>query len=270
MTQRLIKIIIGLSLTLLMILSVAQRDTAATEPRITPYFLDANEYEIFACEYPPLVSSDIPGGGLCANIVLEALKEENVHAVVTTLPLENLVRSCVVNGTEIAVLGEGRDFSAAQRKNLIIIPFLTLKEEYVYYKPAHKHTLSWKGKLENLRQYRYGTQKGNDISPYVNSGISIVYGDFVSLFKKLKNREIDFLSTPEICKEWIAKKYFPDEMENFAGMQIAAREMRISIIFNKNHPEGEAMAKKFVRGFNKIRHNGKYIEILEKYYSTEY
>ncbi|MBW2607601.1 MAG: transporter substrate-binding domain-containing protein [Deltaproteobacteria bacterium] len=238
----------------------------ATGPRITPGLLSLEKLEIFAYEYPPLATIAMSGGGLYAEIVLEALNEEKVESIITILPVRSLVKYNLIQDTAIAILGQGWNFSEEQRKQLIVIPFCIITGEYVYYRSAHRQELTWEGKLDNLKGYTYGAQKGEDVTAYEKAGIGVVYGNSVSLFKKLKAREIDFLSTPNICKEWLIKKYFPGESNNFATMKIPAWEAPSAILFNKKHPEGESVAKKFMEGFEKIKQNGKYIEILEKYY----
>lgn len=239
-----------------------------TGPRITPGLLSLEKLEIFAYEYPPLATMDMEGGGLYAEIVQEALNEEDVESVITILPVRSLVKYNLVHDSAIAILGQGWSFSEEQRKQLIVIPFCIITGEYVYYRSAHRQVLPWEGKLDNLKGYTYGAQKGEDVTAYEKAGIRVVYGNCVTLFKKLKAKEIDFLSAPNICKEWLIKKYFPDESNNFATMRVPAWEAPCVILFNKKHPEGETVAGKFTAGFEKIKQNGKYIEILEKYYGT--
>ena len=259
--------VIGWACILLMLIGLTTSGAiGATGPRITPGLLSLDKLDIFAYEYPPLATMDMPGGGLYVEIVQEALKKEEVESVITILPVKSLVKYNLVHDTAVAILGQGWSFSEEQRKQLIVIPFCIMTGEYVYYRPVHRQALPWEGKLNNLKGYIYGAQKGEDITAYEKAGIRVVYGNIVSLFKKLKAKEIDFLSAPNICKEWLIKKYFPGESNNFATMKIPAWEAPCAIIFNKKHPKGESVARKFMQGFEKIKQNGKYIEILEKYY----
>lgn len=238
----------------------------ATEPRITPSLLSPEKFELFAYEYPPLVTMDMPSGGLYPEIVQAALKKVNIESTITILPVRSLVKYNLIHDNAIAVIGDGWNFSKEQRKHVIVIPFCIITGAYYYYRPAHKQELTWHGNLDNLKGYTYGAQYGEDVTAYEKASIPVMYGNIISLFKKLKNNKIDFLSAPNLSKEWILGEFFDGEENNFSTIKASSRETFSPIIFNKNNLEGEAVARKFMKGLKKIQQEGNYIDILEKYY----
>ena len=238
----------------------------ASEPRITPNLLSPEKLELFAYEYPPLATMDMHSGGLYPEIVQAALKNKNIEAAITILPVRSLVKYNLMHDDAIAIIGEDWNFSDEERKQVIAIPFCTITGSYYYYRPAHKRELTWDGNLDNLKGYTYGAQKGEDVAAYKKAGILVTFGKIIPLFKKLKSRKIDFLSAPNISKEWIVGSYFSGEKNNFLSIKISYWDASSSVFFNKNNHEGEAVAKKFRQGLKKIMQDGSYIDILEKYF----
>lgn len=238
----------------------------ATEPRITPSLLSPEKLEFFAYEYPPLATMDTPSGGLYPEIVQAALKNENIEAAITILPVRSLVKYNLINDSAIAIIGQDWNFSDEERKQVLAIPFCIISGGYYYYRPAHKWELTWDGNLANLKGYTYGAQKGEDAAPYKKAAIPVTFGRIIPLFIKLKTGKIDFLSAPTICKEWIIDNYFPGEKNDFLSIKHSYWEASSSVFFNKNNLKGEAVAKKFRQGLMNVMQDGSYIAILAKYY----
>lgn len=236
----------------------------ATGPRVTAHLLSQGA-EIYALDFPPFISTEIVGGGFDAEIINAALKAADIDAVITALPLGNMVKYYLTQENAIAVLGHNLSFSAKQKKDLIFIPVSVTSERYFYYRPVQKSTLSWNGKLKKLKGYTYGAYKGEDVAAYKDAGINIDIGRHRSLLKKLKSKKIDFIRLPDLTAEWMIDKYFPKEKANFARMETAIGEKPTFIIFNKKHPDGKTMAKKFSAGLSKIINDGSYMAIVEKY-----
>jgi hypothetical protein len=243
--------------------------TGATEPRITPGLLSPERLEIFTYEHPPLASMEIHSGGLYPEIVQAALNKENIKATITILPVKSLVKYNLVQDNAIAIIGDGWNFSEEERKQLIVIPFCIIYGGLYYYRPAHKQELSLDGNLLNLKGYTYGAQKGEDATAFEEAGISVRFGNILSHYKMLKDRKIDFFSAPNISKEWIVSKHIPGENNSYLLINNSSWETSSPIIFNKNNIEAETVAKKFLAGLIKIKQDGIYINIFEKYHGED-
>lgn len=248
----------------LLISLMTSSSVMATGPRVTAHMLSEG-MQIYALDLQPFISTEKEGGGFDAEIVNMALKAAGIDASVTSLPLDNMVKYYLIQENAIAVLGHHLSFSGKQREDLIFIPISVTHESYFYYQPAQKSALSWNGKLKNLKGYTYGAHKSEDVAAYKDAGINIVFGKPRTLLKKLKSKEIDFIQLPELTAEWMIDKYFPEDKANYSPMKTAVGEKPTFIIFNKKHPEGEDVAKKFRAGLSKIIEDGRYMAIVEKY-----
>jgi len=253
---------------ILLMALTAPRETGATGPRLTPELFESEEtIKIFIYEYPPLTTFEMPNKGLCSEIVLGAFKEAGVKVKIENQVVKSLAMYSLLQDNEAAMIGEKSDFSEDELKQLVFMPCYIMKGVYLYYKPRHNKELRWYGKLDNLKGYTYGALEGEDVTTYEKAGIKIktVKGGILSLFKMLQAKKIDFLGVADIRGEWFVKKHFQKEENNFAKMKVPVWEAPFSIIFNKKHARSKEISKAFTEGFHKIKQNGKYIEILEKY-----
>ncbi len=239
---------------------------AATGPRVSPGLLSPEKNLIFALDVPPFTTSEIPGGGLLSEIVLEALNGEGVDAVIETLPLTRLVRYYLLQDASPAVIAEQLNFTHEERKDLIVVPFYVISGRYFYCKPAHKDLSRWNERLEGPGDHTYGVKARKKGASDSHVGIGVIYDRPVMLFRKLKNGSLDFVSAPDLVANWIIDKRSSDEECKFGRTKTAAWEVPASIVFNKKNPDGEATAKKFIRGLSGIIGNERYHSILEKYH----
>ncbi|MES9972178.1 MAG: transporter substrate-binding domain-containing protein [Candidatus Thiodiazotropha sp.] len=252
---------------ILLISCIAISDViAATQPRITPGLLSPERLELFVYEYPPLASLEIPSGGLYPEIVQAALSKENIKATITILPVKSLVKYNLLQDNAIAIIGSGWNFSDAERKQLIVIPFCIVSGGYYYYRPAQDKVLSLDNNLTDLKGTTFAAQKGDEVTKYREAGINVSFANVLSSFHRLKGGKVDFLSAPQISNDWIVGNYYPAEKNNFVLMENSDWETITPIIFNKNNSESDGIASKFREGLIKIQADGTYKDILEKYY----
>lgn len=250
---------------LLMVLS-APWAAWATGPRLTSQLFEPEgTIKIVAYEYPPLTTFEMPSMGLCSEIIREAFAAAGVAVTIENQVVRNLAVYSLIQDNSVAMIGAESDFSEDEQKQLIFMPCYTMTGRYFYYRPNHTKELKWQGKLDNLNGFTYGALTGEDVTAYKKAGIKIVRGDLVSLFKMLRDEKIDFLSVADLCGEWLVKKNFAKEKNDFAKMAVLSWQAPFSIIFNKKHPRCKEISTAFAEGFDKIKQNGKYVEIIEKY-----
>ena len=98
----------------------------ATAPRIA---VPSGEEEdtgltIFAYENPPFTTTETPEQGVLAEIVMEALKDEDVDAEVTVeiSPTKSLMKYSLIQDIGLAALGSKADFTEDELKHLTEIP----------------------------------------------------------------------------------------------------------------------------------------------------
>ena len=237
----------------------------ATGPRITQNLISPDKKEVFALDIPPFISTEIEGGGLVNEIVNAVFKKADIKAVITTLPLQSMVKYYLKEENAFGIMGRHLGISAKDRETLAAVPIYMAKESYFYYKPLQKNPPKYEGKLSNLKALTYGASKGEDINAYKKAGIKVKRARTLSLFKKLQTSKIDFISVPIQSAEWFINKKFPKHKKEFTQMPTSSKTVDISIYFNLNHKDGKKSAERFKRGLLSIVKDGKYANILDKY-----
>ena len=236
--------------------------SSATGPRVTPRLLSPEKDVIFTLEMPPFATTEIPGGGLFSELVLAALEAEGVKAVVVTQPLTRLVRYHVLHNACLAAVEEGWSFSQVDRKRLIVIPFYVVSGGFFKHEPVAKTPQVLNVASSGLKSHIYGV-RGEE---YLYGDGTMTYHRLLSLFKKLKEGDLDFISAPVMVGKWIMETRFPNDRDGFVVKDLLAWESPASIVFSKEHPQGESTARKFMNGLSTILQNGTYEGILEKFY----
>lgn len=255
----------GLLLQVFLGALVFSASAQATGPRITHSLLSPESREIYAADVPPFVSSDIANQGFVAEIVETALTAAGVDAVISTQPLQKMVKYYLLQENTLASLGINLDFTAEERKNLIAVPVFVAEQRYYAYKTGNPSVTKWAGELGNLKGLAYGALEGENLSAYKNAGIQVEQARALSLLKSLKEKKLDFVGMPALTADWLINKHFANEKNNFIAMQPVAGLTTISLYFNKKHPKGEAAAKKFTDAFTSMLNDGRYLKILENH-----
>ncbi len=237
----------------------------ASGPRVTSDLFEVPHNEIVAVETPPLYSSHNPSGGMAFEIIMAVLSSEKESATLTTYPIQKLVDYYITQGKVLAALGTNLNLSEGQKKSVISIPVALIREQYIYYKPAHPKGISWDGKLSDLEGLTYGAHAGEDTSAFTTAEIKVDYARSLFLFKKLKTQQVDFIREPVLSAEAMIKANFAADENQFGIMESVPQKSVCIILFNLQNPEAEKISKKFRQGLSTILKNGKYQAIIEKY-----
>ena len=237
----------------------------ATGPRITQNLISPDKKEIFALDIPPFISTEVKYDGFVSELVNAAFEQAGIEVVITTLPLQSMVKYYLNQEDAFAILGRHLGVSDKEKKSLIAIPIYMAKESYFYYKPLQKNTPVYKNKLSNLKGLTYGASKGEDIKAYKKAGIKVKKARTLSLFKKLQSGKIDFISVPTLSAEWFINNKFAQHKKEFDSMAESSKSVDILLYFNLNHKAGKKSAEGFKKGLLSIIKNGTYAKILSKY-----
>ncbi len=247
---------------LLLFLSI---EVFATGPRITSSFISPDAQEIFALDLAPFISTDVKEGGILSEVVKHIAKEEGINLLITIVPLQSILKYYLTQENALGVMGRHLGLNTQDKTSLIEIPLFLANEKFVSYKSKHIKIINYKGELSSLNGLTYGASKGESTNTYKNLGINIKKGRALSLFKKLKSENVDFISLPTQSTSWYIEKNFSDDKYNFKTMRQSSKKVAISLYFNTNHPEGKNSAKLVKKGLLKILNNGKYADILKPY-----
>lgn len=238
----------------------------ATGPRVSTLLTVIDKNEIFALDLPPYISTEVAQGGLLNEIVMAAFDEVKMEVQITTVPLQNMIKYYHSQENAPGFMGRHLGLSQKKKSTLVKVPLLVAYENYFYYKPLHPKGLELKGKLSNLVGLTYGAAKGEDTTAYRNANIKVKKSRTLSLFNKLKNGTIDFISMPKESARWFLEKRFANDKNDFVMMSEKSGEIDLCVYFNMNNPKGKKMLQAFEQGMKNIVESGKYSTILEKYF----
>lgn len=262
------KVLIAISMIVSLLL-VALGPVWATGPRLTPQLFELDgTIKLVIYEYPPLTTFDMPNMGLCPEIIQAAFSAAGVAVTVENQVVKSLAVYSLVQDNSAAMLGVESDFTKDQLKQLNVVPCYIMTGRYFYYRPNHKKGLVWNGQLDSLKGYTYGVLAGEDATAYEHAGIkTVTANNLVSLFTMLRAGTIDFLAADEIRGEWFIRKHLSKEKNNLAKMAGSSWKRPFSIVFNQKHPKYQEIFQSFSKGFQIIKRNGKYFELIKKYRS---
>jgi hypothetical protein len=236
----------------------------ATGPRVTSALLTPAVNEIFALDSPAVLSLESTDGGVAAALISAAFKVENTESTLTPLPLRTMLSYYLNEGDALGIVGRNLTLSAAELKNVIVIPVLNLKESYFYYRPKHA-TLAWTGKLADFKNLTVGVNKDDDVTLYKKSEINVEQQRLDDKINALISGKIDVAREADFIMTNVLSKKSTVQQNDIVRLEPNAGEAVVSIVFNKKHSQGAALAKKFQQGLAKILANGEYVSILKNH-----
>ncbi|GAV20374.1 polar amino acid transport system substrate-binding protein [Mariprofundus micogutta] len=237
----------------------------ATGPRVTTALFSPDKNEVHAVDFPPFVTEEVVDGGPISEIVRIALKRAKLDAVITTHPLKRMVRYYLLQEDALAVMGWHFQFSKEQRKQLIFVPISGLSEKFFYYKPAYPNGLNL-NEAGNLKGKHYGAHKGEEKSYFAKAGAEVHFGRTITMLKKLRQGDLDFICAPPQSVEWLVDRYMPEEKGRFISTEAHAEHQVYFIVFNRKHPSGEVAAEKFKQALSAMVSDGTSAAISKKHF----
>lgn len=250
----------GFGVALLFFSLIAQ----ATGPRVTSSLFEPPVNEIFALDFPLILSTEASDGGAGAAIIKAAFKAENVENTITPLPLQTMLSYYLNEENALAIVGHDLNLTAVETKNVVLIPILKLQESYFYYRP--KQTLTWKGDLSAFKNLTLGVHKKDlsDNDAYQKAAIHVQQARLETRISDLIAGKIDLIREADLTINATLEKQFAAQKNDIVRLEPSAGVAVISVAFNKKNPKGAELAKKFQQGLTKIIASGEYSQILKK------
>lgn len=222
--------------------------TFATGPRVSPAMF-SNYDEIFSVDLPPLTNSV----GRLSKRFNAILSQQKIPAILTPLPVKQMVRYLIKQEDTLAVLSPYLELTEKDKAALIDVPFASLPESYIYYKPHFEQGLDWRGKLVNMKGYIYGARKEENVERFKVEGVAVKVLRFQQLLPALVSGKVDFIRLPNETADWLIRHEYTDQADNFIKMPVSPGQLSISVLFNKHHPLGHKMAEKFALGMKRVK-----------------
>ncbi len=230
----------------------------------------AEKVELVSFDYPPMLSNQDPKGGLLGEIVHEAFKQELIELSIDFYPPKRVHATMIGTDKTLATLIPINLVRRIHKENEVtcITPITNIHMVFYYYAPRHKNPIIFE-KIEDIKPYSVGTIRGSNATSILkNAGIKTEESAKESQIKKLYRGRVDLALMGFLTGEKLIKEFYPNKINGFKILNKPLMELPSSICFNKKFPNSEKFIKHFVKGFDKIRKNGVYVKILEKYYGT--
>jgi len=253
-----------LSMLLLLVLLMPSM-ASATGPRVTKALFSIDKDQIHALDFPPFLSNELRDGGPFSEIVNIALQQAGIDAVISTHPLQRMVKYYLLQEQALAIMGRHLNFSDNIKNGLIFIPISVIVEQFYYYKPLHPNGLNWNGQLSSLKGKIYGAHKGEDVASFKAAGVSVKRGRTIGLLKMMKAGEVDFAALPALTADWLIGKFMASDKDHFAAVKRPSGQDIMYVVFNKKHPQGIEAAAKFKKALNAMVDDGSYAAIMRKH-----
>jgi len=217
--------------------------------------LDANES-------PPYWSEAMPHQGMGGEIVHAISEEAGLVSHIHFEPLQRMIEDDGNND-----LGNP-DFYTHNQVFADIIPIAVYQAAFFSYVPDYPDKISIR-RLADLKGYRIGILKGTLVDRAYFEKAGIVFEESYSqesLFKKLRLGRIDLCLEIDLVGHQIISRLFPEQVDDFASIHLPKSKAVIAILLASDYPQARAIGKKYREGLKRIIRNGKYRQILEKYY----
>jgi polar amino acid transport system substrate-binding protein len=222
----------------------------------------AHHFVLHTGEWPPYVSSTLPGGGPLARIVSEALALQG-HSV--EFHFEPWAR-------QEQDVREGRD--------LATFPWSSndaINTDYVFSQPLAHHrmvffylTTRTPGfdftTLENLKNFRLGGSRGYEyVHIFREAGLKPDYApDAASSFRKLLAGRIDLVPESEAVGLAILKDFPPEQIGSVSIAKTPLYIDSLRVMASNRHPDTPLLLEALNVGLPKLRRSGRWDAILRE------
>lgn len=229
------------------------------------FMAHSDEVELQANESFPYWAKNLPYNGLGGEIIAAMSEVTGLESRIKFRPLKRLIEDTTNNDLgNPAFYMENQDFAA-------IIPIAISEVALYYYDPSHQKSIPFKT-LQDLKGYRVGALSGTitNRTAFEQLGIHIETSyTQESLFKKLHHGRLDLVLEIDLVGQQMIAKLFPDERPNFVSIPVPHSISPIAIMLDRNYPNATTIAQRYRQGLAQIIKNGRYSEIINRYYNQQ-
>jgi len=217
-------------------------------------------------EYPTLFQKEKTPGkgfGVARDLATEAFRTAGHQVHYHILPMARCTRMLK---QYVANVGAINWFKNAKMMDQVIYTDVVNSTFVLFYKKSKFPNGIQFSTIEELKKYgRIGSVRGSSTTPVVkNAGLKIDWAPSLEInFIKLKRGRYDVAISIYLAGWATLEKLYPDQLDMFDCSQKDIYEIPISITFSK---EKRDLFESFMKGLKTIANNGKYVEILNRYY----
>lgn len=222
-----------------------------------------------AFEYPP-VYQDAPNPGLACEIVLAAFDAADVDARLEFLPVLRMIQSLAKGNVPCAIGGEVLFREDHVRPAVSLsAPFMFVLQTFIFDSSRFPDGVAYSS-LEDLRHLRIGVLNGSGVMRYLSEPAVLSLDKNVShegSAKQLRSGRIDLWGIVDLTGMLFLQTLFPDEASRFSAAKPFNRGDISLAVSNLADPDAHLL-RAFETGLAAIKANGKYLDIMAKYYGS--
>lgn len=213
---------------------------------------------------PPFWSEQLPYNGMLGEILQAMTEQTDLSTEIEFYPLRRLIEDDRYNDV-------GNPLFYMRHQNYsAIIPIAIYQPSVFYYRPNLKQPPVIRS-ADDLRYYRMGVLSGSQNSQFFkqyNIQFEASYSQ-ASLFKKLQAGRIDLVVEIDLLAKRMIKRLFPKRQEHFVKVELPKSVAPLAIMLSVDQENVVQIEKKYRQALQKIIDNGRYHQILTKYYAQD-
>lgn len=236
---------------------------------------EAQEIKAAVSEFPMLSSEKkFPGlgNGLSIDILNEVSKESGIKINYKWVPFARAQKMFMSDKVPFT-FGGPDIFAKLFNKNVKefgFIPIMKVRCLYFYYAPNQKSTKTF-SRFEDLKGMTVIVPRGWPTAREIEKlGVKLgFYDDIVNGLKMLVLGRTDFINETDIIAFGTINRIYKNEANNFKIIQKPWYTAPSGLVYKTANKESAAIAKKLNRGLDKIKADGRYRELIQKYWGSK-
>lgn len=230
---------------------------------LAPATAMAKNFEILTGEWAPYVSESMEGGGPTALIVSEALKAAGHSATFKYVPWAR-TEALTQDGTAVGTFPWSNN-EKFKKTCFQSTPLATQKMVFFYLK-ENLGDWDFTG-LDQLKDMKVGGSRGYTyVEMFEEAGIKTDFAADVSKsLKKLIAGRLDVVPESKLVGWQTIKANYPGDESKVANAKTPLFVKKLYLQISRKHPDGQSLYDAFEKGFQTIKDNGTYQQILDKY-----
>lgn len=234
-----------------------------------PWIAAAEKITLTAFDYPPYMNDSLPEKGLFCELVREVYQSVGYEVSFEFYPLKRSTLY-VIEGKALAQLGTEWNFPEEARKNDVRGVPLFYYRVVGFYLKDNIDAFSFK-RLHDLKGYRLGAILGSSDAAILGGEPELkleTVHTMEQMFKKLSMNRTDIGFAVELSGLDFIATHYPREKDRWMMTEDAVQGILAQVVFSKKYPDAEKYLKAFEEGIQRIRDNGVYHRVFEKYYGV--
>jgi polar amino acid transport system substrate-binding protein len=217
-------------------------------------------------EYPPLMTSTLPYGGLLTRIVTEALAVTGI-----SLKIEYVPNNRAIGGLMMGIYDGSFGWAhSPERDQKLLYSSNSIYTFRMVFFQRRNQQYPWTN-LADLHSYRIGATLGDHYSDEFSAleAKGVLHVDYAnddsSNMKKLMVGRIDLFPMEETSGEFLVKGLFPQEEQSKIVFQSnAIWTVPTYFVIRRDYPKAKEIIERFDRGYRQLAQSGELARLMDE------